>query len=626
MARVACAIPGGIRHTPTSKRTEDLARHARAEVRLTTADVLKYLDRVEADRRIAGKLAHSLYRDPSDPALARYLREHGLRIALHASDITTTHLAAIQKVHRSETMTVLTTDPFQCIGRVRGITYERASALWRRLGQSAGEDPVPAAAIREVLRTSRERGDVWSDRWSIARRAQALCGRREEEIDRALDAFIGAGAMTEVRHGTQRRLMRTASLETEREIAARVRMRTARYASADRLDVYMAMRESGILDPDPLQMDAVACALENQVCLITGGPGTGKSTIQSAIRLLVEREHPGTRIRLVSLAARVARAIGERTGIDAETIHTVLGMGPNGTPLHGPGEPLPDDLIILEEGFMIGNRLFADLLAAMKPDARLIIVGDREQLPPISEGKPVEAIMNSGIVAMVELKTNHRSASRDIPEAGRLVMRGHLIRDSANVKLVPVRREADGLRCITETFNRLSARGGTVQILTAMHEGPLGTTSINRTIAGRSHIGLHDTVMQIENDRERGILNGEIGTVVSCSDQQIIIERDDGTQTAYRKSEFRQLVQAWAITYHKAQGLEYDHVVLVTSPSQRRMLSRNLINVGITRAKRTCVIIDHREGLKAAIAIETTNRRTTMLEHILRGEPIAQGR
>lgn len=592
------------------------------EVRLTTTDVLRYLDGVEEDRARAIALAHTLYRDRGDPVLQEYLREHGLRIAFHASDVTRLHLAAIEKAFRAETLEVLATDPFQCIGRIRGMTYARASGLWRRLGRADAEDPIATAAIREIVQQGRDRGDVWFDRTAVLHGAQRISGLPPIAVEAALDHFLGAGALTEMRAGGQRRLVRTASLELEREIAGRLRMRAGRFPAADRFDVYLAMREAGILDPDPLQMDAVACAMENQVCMITGGPGTGKSTILTAIRLMAQRQNPRIRIRLVSLAARVARAVGERTGIDAETIHTVLGMGPDGTPLYGPGENLIDDLIILEEGFMIGNRLFADLLAALKPDARLVLVGDREQLPPIAEGKPLEAILVSESVATVQLRTNHRSSSRDIPLAAQRIMRGLPLRQSANVRLIPARRYEEALSQATQHFAHLRQRGETVQILTAMHEGPLGTVLINRAIAGRTEIGLGDTVMQTENDRERGILNGEIGTVIGHNGTSLTVEREDGTQTVYQKSEFRQLVHAWAITYHKAQGLEYDHVILLTSPSQRRMLSRNLINVGITRAKRSCLIIDHQEGLRTAAAIETTNRRTTMLDRLLRGEHI----
>lgn len=592
------------------------------DVRLTTTDVLRYLDAVEEDRTRAIALAHTLYRDRTDVRLHEYLREHGLRIAFHASDISRAQLTSIEKIYRSETLETLISDPFQCIGRVRGMTYARASGLWRRLGRPGQDNPIAAAAVREIVQQGRERGDVWLDRSAVVHEAQRICGLGPDAVEAALRQFLAAGALTEIKSGTTTRLVRSASLEIEREIATRLRMRQARYGHADRFDVYLAMRGAGILDPDPLQMDAVACALENQVCLITGGPGTGKSTILTAIRILLEQNRPGIRIRLVALAARVARAVGVRTGIVSETIHTTLGMGADGRPIYGPGENLPDDVVILEEAFMIGNGLFAELLAAMKPDARLIIVGDAEQLPPIAEGKPIEAILGSQRVATVRLLTNHRSSSRDIPLAGQRVMQGRPFRASENVRHVAVRRYEDAIAQATQHFTALRSRGETVQILTAMHEGALGTLTLNRAIAGRSDIGVGDTVMQTENDRDRGILNGEIGIVVSHTGTALVVERDDGSTTAYQRHEFRQLVHAWAITYHKAQGLEYDHVILVTSPSQRRMLSRNLINVGITRAKRSCVIVDHQEGLRTAMTIETTNRRTTMLDRLMRGEDI----
>lgn len=589
------------------------------DVRLSAFDVLRYLDQMEFERAIRGRLAHALYRDRSNPELVGFLRDHGLRIALHASDITPSQMQAMQRIYRAETLSILTEDPFQAIGTIRGMTYERASQIWRRIGPRHDESSLALAAIREVIRRGREHGDVWMARTSVLLKAQGLSARKPEILSAALDHYITTGGLTEIRDGGQVKLVRTPALETEQSIAARLLMLTGRYPKADRFLVFAAMREAGILDPDPLQLNAAALAMEHQTVLITGGPGTGKSTILKTIRLLHEQSRPGIRLRLVALAARVAREVGIRTGIPSETVHTTLGLGPGGTPIHGPGHPIPADIIFVEEAFMLGNNLFADLLAAVSPATRLVIVGDPEQLPPIMEGRPVEAILQSGKIPTARLETNHRSESPDIPQAGKRIMRGQMLHETANVRQARFQRHADALAHTVRHFELLRDRGESVQILTAMHDGPLGTAALNRAVAGRTQLGIGDAVMQTENDRERGVLNGEIGIIVDQTEAGLVVEREDGTTIPYDKRQYRQLVHAWAITYHKSQGLEYDHVILVTSPTQHRMLSRNLINVGITRAKRSCLIVDHRDGLRAAIATERTNRRTTLLDRILSG-------
>jgi exodeoxyribonuclease V alpha subunit len=590
------------------------------DVRLTTHDVLRYLADSEIPSSQSGSLGHALYRDPANPELKDFLRAHGFRIALHASEITQAQLNAMQRLYRAETLDLLRTDPFQMIGRVRGMTYLKASQIWRRIGPRADDDTLALAAVREVVRRGRERGDIWLNRASVLTKARELCARRPSLISEALDHYLATGGLTQVQAAGLTMLVRTPALEMEHAIAARLRMLDQRYAHADRFDIFTAMRGAGILSPDPLQMEAVALALENQLCVITGGPGTGKSTILRAVRMLLQADTPGIRLRLVALAARVAREIGTKTGIPAETVHTTLGLGPEGRPVHGPGHPIPADVVFVEEGFMLGNALFADLLAALAPQTRLVIVGDPEQLPPILEGKPVEAMLQSGRIPTIRLTTNHRSESADIPHAGQRVMRGLPIRPTGNVRRIPSGTVRDALTQVCQTFDALKARGDTVQILTAMHQGPLGTAAINQAVAGRIAIGVGDAVMQTENDRDRNILNGEIGTVVAALGTTLIVERDDGSTVVYEKAQIRQLVHAWAITYHKSQGLEYDHVILVASPTQQRMLSRNLVNVGITRAKRTCTIIDHRDGLRSGIAVELNNRRTSLLDRILRGE------
>ncbi len=590
------------------------------DLRLTTQDILRYLDSAELPANEKQALGQTLYGDRQNRALQTFLRNHGVRIALHASDVTPMQFRAIQKIYRNETFVLLAEDPFQTIGRVRGMNYDRASRLWRRFGQALDDSTAALAAVREIIRQGRDHGDVWLNRATVIARAQSLCGKDRDLITAALDHYIVTGGLSEITDRGRCLLVRTPALETERTIAARLRLLDGRYPRADRFSIYTAMRGAGILNPDPMQMEAVALALEHQLCLITGGPGTGKSTILQAIRMILEEEHPGVRLHLVALAARVAREVGAKTGITADTVHKTLGVGAGGAPLHGPGMPLPMDVVFIEEAFMLGNNLFADLLAAIGPKTRVIIVGDPEQLPPILEGKPVEAMLASERISSIRLTTNHRSDSADIPQAGQSVMKGRMFRETQSVRRIPATGIDDALAQTRALFQNLRNRGDTVQILTAMHQGHLGTAAINHAIAGRREFSVGDAVMQTENDRERNVFNGEIGTIVEVDQDIVIVEREDGTRIPYDKIEQKQIVHAWAITYHKSQGLEYDHVVLITSQTQARMLSRNLINVGITRARRTCTIIDHRNGLRTAIAREISNRRTSLLDRIIRGE------
>ena len=267
---------------------------------------------------------------------------------------------------------------------------------------------------------------------------------------------------------------------------------------------------------------------------------------------------------------------------------------------------------------MIGNSLFAELLKALPMRCQIVIVGDPEQLPPVMEGKPAEALMMSGAIPIARLTTNHRSEARDIPIAGKRVMSGIDLTPSDNVAIHRVSGVEDALTVVKQSFDAAISSDQTVQILTAMHDGPLGTTSINRLISGREKVGLGDTVMQTVNDRERAFFNGELAVVLHLDAQGMLLQKDDGSIVRSTPAQSRDLVPAWAISFHKSQGLEYDTVILIVSRLHRHMLGQNLLNVGITRAKRRCIIIDHGSALRALRAVNQTAKRSTLLPQMLK--------
>ncbi|WP_244626896.1 ATP-dependent DNA helicase [Microvirga tunisiensis] len=204
-------------------------------------------------------------------------------------------------------------------------------------------------------------------------------------------------------------------------------------------------------------------------------------------------------------------------------------------------------------------------------------------------------------------------------------MQGLIPLPSAAIQIISTSSSKAALASVIAQFDRLSEqRGDSVQILCALHKGRLGTVALNRAISGNDEIAIGELVMQIRNDRERGIFNGEIGTVTDRSLTGLTMVRDDGTTFFYKNSELSQLRRAWAISFHKSQGLEYEHVIMIVSRSHLSMLNRNMINVGITRAKKTCVIIDHANALAQAVARNTGESRTTLLTDLMQGRnPLA---
>jgi len=591
---------------------------------LTPNDIRDFLARVEPDRALASAMSDTLYRDRSDKALVTYLDAHGLRIALNAAGFTAKLVDAVKERYGQSALETIIERPFEMVDRVKGVDFAKALALWRRLSPDKSDRRALARfAIAEKIRQKRNVGCASYPKTALTNEIRGQLLLSDQCVDDALNELLASGLLRSLDVHGQSHIAHRDSFEPESVIATQVQQRLGPRPKADPFDVLHAMSESGLASPDPGQTAAVEIACSNRLSLITGGPGTGKSSVLKAIASLARTSNADCRIKLVALAARVARAIGARTGIDADTIHAALGLQPGQAAAHGPHNPLPVDLIFVEEAFMIGNSLFAELLKAIPNQCQVVIVGDPEQLPPVMEGKPAEALMTSGVIPTARLTINHRSEARDIPIAGRRVMSGIQLSPSENVEIHREEGVEAALAIIKSRFEASILAGETAQILTAMHDGPLGTTSINKLISGREKIDVGDTVMQTVNDRERGFFNGELAIVVSIDGQGLIVQKDDGITIRCTPAQSRELVPAWAISFHKSQGLEYDTVILVVSRLHRHMLGQNLLNVGITRAKRRCLIIDHGGALKTLRGVNQTAKRATLLPHMLKPKSAA---
>jgi exodeoxyribonuclease V alpha subunit len=586
---------------------------------LTPNDIREFLSRVETDRAIATVMATSLYRNRSDPALAAYLNANGLRIALAAAGFSAKTIEAIKERYGDRSLETLIFRPFEMIDRVKGVDFTKALALWRRLSPDRSDRRALARfAITDKIRSKRQIGSASYPQTALISEIRGNLLLPHCTLVTAIAELEASGVVKTFQIHGELHLAHRDAFEAESIIATQVRQRLGRGIEVDDFAILDAMIQQGLSNPDFGQIEAIQSALRYRLSMITGGPGTGKSTVLKAVAAMARQHNPECRIKLVALAARVARAIGSRTGLDADTIHAALGLHPGQSAVFGPHNPLPVDLLFIEEAFMIGNSLLAELLRALPMQCQIVIIGDPQQLPPVMEGKPAEALMTSGIVPTAHLTVNHRSEARDIPIAGKRVMAGIELTGSDNVEIHRVTAVDDALAVVKRSFEAAVARGQSVQILTAMHDGPLGTTAINRLISGRDKIEVGDTVMQTVNDRERSFFNGELAIVVHHDAHGVLLQKDDGSFVRSTPAQSRDLVPAWAISFHKSQGLEYETVILVVSRLHRHMLGQNLLNVGITRAKRRCIIINHGSALRVLRSVNQTAKRSTLLPHMLK--------
>jgi len=406
-------------------------------------------------------------------------------------------------------------------------------------------------------------------------------------------------------------------------------------------------RDLGGLELSEQQMDTVASALRDSIAVITGGPGTGKTTLA---RVLVRScQALGRRVALAAPTGRAAKRMGELAGEDASTIHRLLAYDPAaGHFTYHQDRPLPVDTLIIDESSMIDLLLARDLLRALSESAQLILIGDADQLPSVGPGSFFRDLVASEVVPVHRLTEIFRQAQESL-----IVSNAHRLIHGQQPRLIPwkKRRSEDCLfvqsqeaeraadlviRAVIREVPRLGYSPEQIQVITPMHRGPLGVTQLNHRLqealnppaprkpelkVGDEAFRQGDRLLQVVNNYDKAVYNGEIGhiTRVHLDTKQIVVAFDD-LHVPYEFSELDQLQLAYAMTIHKSQGSEYPVAVIVMHSSHFIMLSRNLLYTALTRAKELAVIVGNVGGVRRAAENAEEMARYTRLADRLRGE------
>ena len=406
-----------------------------------------------------------------------------------------------------------------------------------------------------------------------------------------------------------------------------------------KVDMAAIEKQSGI-QYDEVQQAAITMAAKNKVMVLTGGPGTGKTTTTQGI--IAAWKTAGLSILLAAPTGRAAKRMSEATGMEAKTIHRLLEFNPADGFKHNEENPLDGDALIVDECSMIDIILMYNLLKAIPPTMRLVLVGDIDQLPSVGAGNVLRDIIESGVIPVTRLTRIFRQA-----QSSRIVMNAHAINrgcfpDISNGKetdffFIRCEEPQDAVPQIVNLVkNRLPKAYGRpvsdVQVLTPMRRSYCGSDNLNielqRTLNpmgmslmyGGTIYRTGDRVMQIRNNYDKDVYNGDIGCImdVNTEEGELLVSFGE-KEVTYEKSELDELVLAYATTIHKSQGSEYPIVVIPVFYSFFTLLQRNLIYTAITRAKKICVLIGQVKALGYAVRNHTVEQRNTKLKERLRG-------
>lgn len=405
---------------------------------------------------------------------------------------------------------------------------------------------------------------------------------------------------------------------------------------------------------DGLQLQAIMTALNERVCVITGGPGTGKTTITRALVSLLDKH--GYSYELCSPTGRAAKRLAESSGKQARTIHRLLSWQPaSGTFMHNASMPLNTNFVLVDEFSMVDLRLFRDLLRALEPNTRIVMIGDKDQLPSVGAGNVLHDIIDSGVVPVVRLnKVFRQESGNTIVDVAHSIVGGEIPElptpknsKGKNCMMVNIGDDSSKLQSfilqlVTKEIPKLTDDNGVnlkvkdVQILTPRRTGKYSVEEMNPWMQdvvnpekpgvdqikdGHRILRVGDRVMQVKNNYalgDSGVFNGDIGYIVSSSmtsDGPLVQVRypDIIHPVDYNDEALDQIQHAWVSTVHKSQGSEIPVVIFILQNCHGIMLQRNLLYTGVTRAKRVCLIMGEHNALVTAINNDKVINRNTGL-------------
>ena len=530
---------------------------------------------------------------------------------------------------------------------IDGIGFKTADQIALAYGMDPQSPERLAAGLTYVLQDMTQNGHVCIPDRELVYRASLILRAEQLMLRDVLTEALAMGQLCADDYGGETYVYTLQAYEEERGVAERIREMAAYTPPKPRRHVELFLdrwQESCQFQLAEGQREAVSQSLQSGMLVITGGPGTGKTTVVQAIIRLAEQE--GLRIVLCAPTGRAAKRLAETTERKAKTIHRLLVpegfAGGRQVFEYNETKQLPADLVIVDEVSMLDMEMLYHLLQALSPRCRCILVGDADQLPSVGAGAVLHDIIQSEILPVVRLQTIFRQK-----EGGRIVTNAHLINggrlpvvnEDEEFRFVEIEREEQGADVICRLYAAETAEAGdkfAVQVLSPMYKNPCGVDNLNAVIqsavngpqkgkgehkAGKMTFRTGDKVMQKQNNYDKGVFNGDIGEIFAVQND-IVYVRYPEQDVKYEGQEIDEITLAYAITVHKSQGSEYHTVIMTLVNSHGIMLQRNLLYTAVTRAKGKVILVGTKAALRTAVQNVRTSRRFTLLAQRLREEEI----
>jgi exodeoxyribonuclease V alpha subunit len=569
-----------------------------------------------------------------------------IMVFLHSHGVGTARAVRIFKTYGADAIQVMTENPYRLARDIRGIGFKTADAIAMKLGIEKTAMVRVRAGISYALTEAMDQGHCGLPTDELVPLAEKLLEVPQELIRTALNLELQEGTVVADRVGETPCVFLAGLHHAERTIAERLMRLVNGKLPWPWIDPGKALpwveKRIGLALAES-QVAAIRLALMSKVLVMTGGPGVGKTTIVNAILQILAAK--GVRLLLCAPTGRAAKRMSEATGFEAKTIHRLLEVDPKGGGFkRGDDNPLDCDLLVIDETSMVDVMLMQALTKAIPDKTALLLVGDIDQLPSVGPGQVLADVISSCAVPVVRLTEVFRQAAQS-----RIITSAHRINQGSIPDLSPPGAESDFYfvqaddpeiavgRIIELVKTRIPRRFGLdpirdIQVLCPMNRGGVGARSLNIELqaalnpAGDRKVERFgwtfapgDKVMQIENDYDKEVYNGDIGFVTEVEpDEGELTASFDGRPVTYGFGELDTLVPAYAATIHKSQGSEYPAVVIPVMTQHYTMLQRNLLYTGVTRGKRLVVLVGQKKAVAIAVRNVSGRRRWSKLAEWLR--------